>query len=57
MDNNPFKPSGNASKTVGPASKLTWEMPLLSKLPRLTELTLQTGGSIPGGGTGGGTVF
>jgi hypothetical protein len=40
--------------------KQVWEKPSLSKLPPLTELTLQTGGAIPGGGgTGGGgsTVF
>jgi hypothetical protein len=37
-----------------------WEKPTLSKLPPLTELTLQTGGAIPGGGGSGGggsTVF
>jgi hypothetical protein len=40
--------------------KQAWEKPSLSKLPPLTELTLQTGGSIPGGGgtgPGGSTVF
>jgi hypothetical protein len=37
--------------------KQTWEKPSLSKLPPLTELTLQTGPGIPGGGAGGGTVF
>jgi len=37
------------------SSKQTWEKPSLRKLPPLTELTLQTGGAIPGGGgTGGG---
>lgn len=37
-----------------------WEAPDIQELPRLTELTLQTGSPIPGGGdTGGGgsTVF
>ena len=37
--------------------RLPWESPSLSRLPRLTELTLATGGGIPGGGnTGGGTT-
>jgi hypothetical protein len=38
----------------------SWSTPRVAELPRLTELTLQTGDSIPGGGgTGGGgsTVF
>ena len=37
-----------------------WVEPAVEELPRLTDLTLQTGGPIPGGGnTGGGgsTVF
>ncbi len=37
-----------------------WVQPAVEELPRLTELTLQTGDPIPGGGgTGGGgsTVF
>lgn len=34
-----------------------WAKPVLSKLPPLTDLTLQTGGRILGGGSGGGTVF
>lgn len=38
-------------------NKQTWEKPSLSRLPALTELTLQTGPAIPGGGSGGGTVF
>lgn len=40
--------------------RLAWASPELTELPRLTELTLQTGGVIPGtGDTGGGgsTVF
>jgi hypothetical protein len=38
--------------------RLPWEPPSLSPLPRLTELTLATGGGIPGGGnTGGSTVI
>lgn len=42
------------------ATKRHWSSPAIQDLPRLTELTLQTGGGIPGGGgTGGGgsTVF
>lgn len=40
--------------------KKRWTEPRLTELPGLTDLTLQTGGPIPGGGgTGGGgsTVF
>lgn len=42
------------------APRRTWTAPAVTDLPRLTELTLQTGPFIPGGGgTGGGgsTVF
>lgn len=53
----------NSSPPVGrksaPASKAAWVAPAIEEMPRLTELTLQTGG-IPGGnviGTGGSTVF
>jgi len=37
----------------------TWTPPTLEQLPKLTELTLVTGNSIPGGGDvgGGSTVF
>ena len=38
-------------------AKQAWEQPTLVKLPRLTELTLATGGGIGGGGSGGSTVF
>lgn len=32
-----------------------WTTPVVRELPKLTDLTLQTGGGIPGGGgTGGG---
>jgi len=39
-----------------PASprKKTWTPPQLTELPRLNELTLQSGGIPGGGGTGGG---
>jgi hypothetical protein len=41
-----------------PASREPWEAPAVTLLPRLTELTLATGGGIPGGGnTGGSTVI
>jgi hypothetical protein len=48
----------NASNAHATA-RLPWEAPSVTELPRLTELTLQTGPGIPGGGnTGGGsTVF
>jgi hypothetical protein len=40
----------------GFAPRLAWERPSLIRLPRLTELTLATGG-IPGGGdTGSGST-
>jgi hypothetical protein len=43
-----------------PKGKAPWTPPAVTELPRLTDLTLVTGGSIHGsGGTGGGgsTVF
>ena len=52
--------SVDASRAPAPlvsAPRLQWEVPALSKLPPLTELTLVTGGRIHGGGSGGGTVF
>jgi hypothetical protein len=40
------------------APKLAWQAPEVKDLPRLTELTLQTGGAIPGDcGTSGSTCF
>jgi len=42
------------------AHKRAWVRPQVADLPRLTELTLQTGPGIPGGGNpngGGSTVF
>jgi len=51
-----IKPNSPTS-TASPKLRQKWEAPALTKLPALTELTLQTGGGIPGGGGGGGTVF
>jgi hypothetical protein len=51
-----IKPNSTTS-TPSPKARQKWEVPALTKLPPLTELTLQTGGGIPGGGSGGGTVF
>ena len=48
--------SGN-EVVVAEVKRGAWQAPALKRLPRLTELTLQTGGGIPGGGGGGGTVF
>ena len=50
-------PSNPPASTASPKDRQKWEAPALTKLPALTELTLQTGGGIPGGGGGGGTVF
>lgn len=52
----------NADRTPSPgderplaSARRPWQPPCVTELPRLTELTLQTGGAIPGGGgTGGG---
>lgn len=37
--------------------KQEWVSPRVTDLPPLADLTLQTGGPIPGGGGSGGTVF
>jgi hypothetical protein len=41
------------------SARQPWETPEVTRLPRLTELTLATGGGIPGGGDigGGSTVI
>jgi hypothetical protein len=40
------------------ARRSAWSRPRIDVLPRLSELVLQTGGGIPGGGgSGGSTVF
>lgn len=40
---------------VGAPERSPWVAPLVEALPRLTELTLATGGGIPGGGGTGGS--
>ena len=51
---NPFSTAG----LPAPASREPWEAPAVTRLPRLTELTLSTGGGIPGeGDVGGSTVI
>jgi len=42
-----------SEKSSGPVAR-PWISPLVQTLPRLTELTLQSGGIPGGGGTGGG---
>lgn len=57
----PKSPDGPDRKELGDAPpRHSWSEPEVTELPRLTELTLQTGGPTGGGGgTGGGgsTVF
>jgi len=53
-------PASNEATGSAQAGKAPWIPPAVVELPRLTELTLQTGGSIKGGGDTGGsgsTVF
>lgn len=45
----------NSPRTGGAAPKAPWTAPAVTSLPRLTELTLQTGSGIPGGGGTGGS--
>jgi hypothetical protein len=46
--------SVNPDEAVGVPEPRTWIPPAVETLPRLTELTLQSGGIPGGGGTGGG---
>ena len=39
-----------------PAAKAPWAPPTIVELPKLTELTLQSGNPVGGIGSGGGTV-
>ena len=53
MLNSPVGP--RIDSPLDDAAKRPWEAPALVQLPRLTDLTLQTGNPINGGGgTGGG---
>ncbi len=59
-DANQPRPDRPADAKLDPTEKGPWIPPEVKELPRLTDLTLQTGTAIPGGGnTGGGgsTVF
>ena len=51
--------SGDPPQSAPPdsKSKRKWVSPEVTELPRLTDLTLQTGAPIGGGGGGGSTVF
>lgn len=54
------RPDRPADKGAGTTKKAPWIPPKVTELPRLTDLTLQTGSPIPGDGDtrgGGGTVF
>lgn len=55
------KTSKPLTREAAPARKAAWVAPSVDEMPRLTELTLQTGGGgIPGGdviGSAGSTVF
>jgi len=60
MWNSDVAPTPHAEASPQAAPRHPWRRPEVVKLPNLTELTLQTGSPIPGGGgTGGGgsTVF
>ena len=56
------EPRGDRATPTGPAdTRRAWEPPTVTELPKLTELTLGTGGVGTGGSIGGGgdpgTVF
>ena len=61
MQNEPRGPSDTHIDEADHADeRRPWVQPSVEDLPRLTDLTLQTGDPIPGGGGtggGGGTVF
>lgn len=57
MDERNPAPSDEELKQLT-GKRAAWEQPVITELPKLTELTLLTGSGIPGSGnTGGGTVF
>lgn len=45
----------NRSASNAPRGRRPWTSPMVTDLPRLTDLTLTTGSPIPGGGGTGGT--
>ena len=47
--------SSSRSPQLAMAERLPWEAPEVTPMPRLTELTLATGGGVPGGGGTGGS--
>jgi hypothetical protein len=47
--------TGDGPNNKEDTTRRPWVAPAIRELPKLTDLTLQTGGGIPGGGgTGGG---
>ena len=50
-------PKSEVERPEAASVRKPWVAPALTQLPPLTELTLQTGGGIGGGGSGGSTVF
>ena len=53
-----MNPNEKKAPTAQPRPRRAWTPPAVTELPKLTELTLQTGGGIPGSGeTGGSTVI
>lgn len=54
-----FASSRSRESSPRSSPRRPWVVPEVRELPRLTELTLQTGDPIPGGGSpgGGSTVF
>ena len=59
MDPQHLPDSGEPPQPAPPdsKSKRKWVSPEVTDLPRLTDLTLQSGAPIGGGGGGGSTVF
>jgi hypothetical protein len=56
----PSVPNPGRSSDSLPTEKKSWTKPQIADLPRLTDLTLQTGSPIVGGGgtgSGGSSVF
>ena len=58
MDERDRLPTADDDKNC-PKPRARWEQPTVTELPKLTDLTLMTGGGIPGGGDPGSpsTVF